>query len=65
MAHDLEKSQKRIKNYSDDLEKMVTERTNDLESKNLELEKFNKIVIGRELKMIELKNKIKELESGH
>ncbi|MEM5778325.1 MAG: PAS domain S-box protein [Candidatus Aenigmatarchaeota archaeon] len=34
----------------------------DLEKKVEELEKFQKIAVGRELKMIELKKKIKELE---
>lgn len=34
----------------------------ELESKVNELEKFNKLVVGREMKMIELKNKIKKLE---
>jgi len=34
----------------------------DLQTKNEELEKFNKLAVGRELKMVELKRKIKELE---
>jgi hypothetical protein len=32
------------------------------EERQRELEKMNKIMVGRELKMIELKNKIKELK---
>lgn len=34
----------------------------ELKQKNEELEAFNKIAVGRELKMVELKEKIKELE---
>lgn len=34
----------------------------DLKNKNIELEQINKAMVGRELKMLELKNKIKELE---
>ncbi len=43
----------------------VKERTRELENRNEELKQFNKMAIGRELKMIELKKRIKELEGGH
>jgi flavodoxin/cell division protein FtsL len=47
---------------SQKLEEQVEGRTKELESKIAELERFNRLAIGRELKMIELKNKVKELE---
>ena len=34
----------------------------ELKDKNVELEKMNKLMVGRELKMMELKKRIKELE---
>jgi nitrogen fixation/metabolism regulation signal transduction histidine kinase len=58
----LKKSQDEIRHHAADLEKQVKDRTRDLESTNAELEKFNKLAVGRELKMVELKKKIKELE---
>ncbi|MGM0482881.1 MAG: HAMP domain-containing protein [Patescibacteria group bacterium] len=44
------------------LEDKVEERTKELQDRVDELEKFHKLTTGRELKMIELKEKIKELE---
>ncbi|MBN1156883.1 HAMP domain-containing protein [Candidatus Woesearchaeota archaeon] len=62
MTADLKKSREEIKMHADELEEQVGERTKELKSKNEELERFNKLAVGRELKMIELKKRIKELE---
>ncbi len=51
-----------LEEFSKDLEKSVQERTKDLENKVEELEKFSKLTVGREMRMIELKEKLKELE---
>lgn len=51
-----------IRNESDLLEQKVTERTIALEKKNQELERFNTLFVNRELRMVELKKQIKELE---
>ncbi len=42
----------------------VKERTAELEHKNSELERFNRMAIGRELRMVELKKRIRELEKS-
>lgn len=59
-----------ITKYRDHLEELVKERTNELEAKNLELEEkneelehFNKLFVGREFRIKELKQKIAELET--
>lgn len=44
------------------LERRVAERTAELEAKNLELERINQLFIGRELKMVELKKRLKKFE---
>jgi HAMP domain-containing protein len=69
MTVDLRKSRKELEEYSKTLEEKVKERTKELEKSkkeleetNYDLERFNKLAVGRELKMIELKRKIKELE---
>ncbi len=43
-------------------EEEITKRTKELRERTEELEEFNKVAVGRELKMIELKKEIKELE---
>ncbi|MFH0978172.1 MAG: cache domain-containing protein [Candidatus Woesearchaeota archaeon] len=62
MAEDLKKSKVQLENYSKTLETQVAERTKKLKEKIDELEKLSKITVGRELKMIELKKRIRELE---
>jgi len=51
-----------IRKEKEHLEITVAEKTRELEEKISELEKINAIMVGRELKMIELKERIEELE---
>jgi len=62
MALELKKLKAELEKYSKNLEGQVKRRTKEIESKVYELEKFNRITIGRELRMVELKKRIKELE---
>lgn len=50
-----------LKELVEKQEKIVEERTEELQEKVQELERFNRLAVGRELKMIELKNTIKKL----
>lgn len=56
--------EKKINRLNVDLEQKVKDRTLQLESKNRELERMNKLFVGREIRMKELKNTIDELEKG-
>jgi PAS domain S-box-containing protein len=51
-----------ILQLNEELEQRVRERTKDLERRNHELEEMNKAFVGRELRMMELKKRISELE---
>lgn len=50
---------------NEELEQRVRERTAELEQKNAELEKMNRLFVGRELRMVELKQRIRALEAAH
>jgi HAMP domain-containing protein len=50
-----------LEELTEGLESQVRERTKDLQVKMTELERFNRLAVGRELKMIELKKEIKKL----
>ncbi|MFA5831415.1 MAG: PAS domain-containing protein [Candidatus Paceibacterota bacterium] len=52
----------KMANYTKDLEKGIAEKTEDLKARIDELSKLNDIMIGRELKMIELKEEIAQLK---
>lgn len=51
-----------LEGLKNSLEKTVEERTQNLNSKVLELERMNDLMVGREIKMAELKKEIKELK---
>lgn len=55
-------AEEELKKYREQLEELVRQRTAELKNKNEELEKFNKLFVGRELRMIELKKHIEELK---
>jgi PAS domain S-box-containing protein len=54
-----------LKQLNKDLENKVAERTLELENKSKILERLNKVFVGRELKMKELKEQIKKLEQNN
>jgi HAMP domain-containing protein len=61
MVSSLRSSKEKINADEKNLEKTIEERTKQLKNKVDELEKFQKVTIDRELKMIELKKKINEM----
>jgi len=51
-----------LEELTQSLDNQVKERTKELQEKVEQLERFQKLVVGRELKMIELKKEIKKLK---
>jgi len=59
------RAEEALNRLNEELEQRVRERTKELERRNYELEQMNKAFVGRELKMVELKDRIKELEKKY
>jgi len=62
MTNDLKEYRAKLEESRSILERKVEERTKELQSRVDELERFHRLTVGRELRMIELKKRIKELE---
>jgi len=62
MTGKLKEKTEALREEKANLEMKVRQRTNELQEKVNEFEKLHKITIGRELKMIELKEEIKKLK---
>lgn len=56
-------AQNELESLNRNLEQRVQERTNELQNTNRELQKMNRLFVGRELRMVELKAVIKDLET--
>jgi len=59
-----QQAQAELERLNQQLEQRVKQRTAELEEKNTELYKMNRIFVGRELRMVELKERIRELEGA-
>lgn len=64
MIDSLRKTQKELRDYSEQLEEKVEKRTHELQEKLEELKKFNEIAVNRELKMVKLKKDIEDLKEN-
>ncbi len=65
LEHEIEQrrnAQDELEQLNEELEQRVEQRTAELEAKNKELERMNKLFVGRELRMAELKERIAACE---
>lgn len=65
--HDIterKKAELELQKHQEKLEELVKERTKEIEDKNKTLERMNKLFVGRELRMKELKNEIADLKKN-
>ncbi len=64
VATKLEEKVAELEKHREHLEELVKERTAELEEKVAELERMNDLFVGREFRIKELRDKVKELEAG-
>ncbi|MBT7040886.1 MAG: PAS domain S-box protein, partial [Bacteroidetes bacterium] len=57
------KAEMELSKHKDKLEELVTKRTAELEEKNQELERMNDVFVGREFRIKELRDQVKDLEN--
>jgi methyl-accepting chemotaxis protein len=62
MSQSIREGNARVQEQTQKLEKEVARRTKELSETNQELMKFHKLAVGREITIMQLKKKIKELE---
>ncbi len=65
LGHDIterKQAEEELEKHREHLEELVKERTAELEEKNAKLEYFNKLFVGREFRIKELRDRVKELE---
>jgi len=65
LSYDLserKRAEEELCKLNEELEQRVQQRTAELKAKNDDLEKLNKLFVGRELRMMELKERVRELE---
>ncbi|MDP8321502.1 MAG: hypothetical protein RAO94_04030 [Candidatus Stygibacter australis] len=55
-------AEKELDNYRENLESTIEARTKELGDRNTELQNFNRVFVGREFRIKELRDKVKELE---
>ena len=61
LQEELKETQRGLLALTMELEQRVDDRTRELRASNAELRRFNEAMVGRELRMIELKQEVNEL----